>query len=391
MVCCLAIFIMATIVMQYSIAAKKQKSSQKKAKARENAATTETEASQYVKCKNTSHHYRTAKHKNVWYTINEDNTEIYIYSAIFDNRTAGGNNPFVRILAIGRKIQRLFCRLWSPEWSIAVTAKIAVNGAGHKIDGVFFKQYYFSCILPLGFPFAPTHVSLSTVQCENVSSLIPVILPENPGFFSHQFGICVPITFWYVDPYRIVEWIEMSRFFGVSEINVYACNVSDITLMILTYFQQEGILKLHDVPPARNGRTRDGVKIASPISINDCMWRNMYRYRYVLIVDFDEIIVPNLHTTYKDMMQFIDKIYHTVNYKSYTFRNTYFWVGCQTALKTVTSYMTTFTEREIPSEYGMSVKSILDPRRCLSAFNHRCLTEFQSLKKIFPRKYLYLC
>ena len=404
MMCCLVIFIAATIVMQYSIAAKKQKSSQRKPKARESATstTTQTEASprSYVKCKNSSRHhrhYRTTKHRNVWYPINENNTEIYVYSALFDNRTAGGNNAFVRILAIGKKIRRLFCRLWyPPDWSIAVRAKIAVNGAGHWIDGELFKQYYFSCILPFGFPFTPTHVSLSTVdQCGvggggivgNVSSLIPIMFPENPGFFSHEFAICVPITFWYVDPYRIVEWIEMNRLFGVTEINVYACNVSEITMAILRYFQQDGILKLHNVPPAKNGHTRNGVKLASPISINDCMWKNMYRYRYVLILDLDEIIVPNLHTKYKDMLEFIDKIYNSVNYKSYSFRNAYFWVGCLSPAKTITSYMKTFTAREDPSEYGISVKSILDPRRCLSAFNHRCLAQFQSLKSVFPRKF----
>ena len=343
----------------------------------------------YVKCKNKMKPpHNVSLHKRMWHTMNAEYEEIYIYSAIYDSRTAGGNNPFIRILAIGRTILRLFCHFWFPEGVISVKAKIAVNGAGRRIDGDLFKQYYFSCQLPPGFLFIPTHVSLTSLQCGgNFHNRIPITIPENPQKM-HEFGICVPITYWYVDPYRIVEWIEMNKLFGVTEINVYTCNLSEITMNVLRYFQDEGILKVHDIPPPKNGHTKDEVNVASAISINDCMWKNMYRYKYVLIIDFDEIIVPKFHSNYTDLLQWIDEENDSVNHKAYTFRNTYFWVGCKATMKRISSYISMFTQREDPSYYGLSAKTFLDPTKCLSAFNHMCLTEFLSLKNVSPRKYI---
>ena len=377
--CCLAVFIGFVIVIQYTITAKKEKPVQRRAKIKENVS--QMKNTGYVKCKNKMKPppHNISLHKGTWHSINAELGEIYVYSAIYDNRTAGGNNPFIRILAIGRTVIRLFCHFWFPDGVISVQAKITVNGAGHRIDGVLFKQYYFSCLLPLGFPFIPTHVSLAVRQCGNLTNKIQIVTPENPPQ-KHDFGICVPITYWYLDPYRIVEWIEMNKLFGVTEINVYTCNLSELTKKVLRYFQSEGIVKMHDIPPPKNGHTKDGVQLAGPISINDCMWKNMYRYRYVLIIDFDEIIVPKFHSNYKEMLQSIDEDYHCTKHKAYSFRNTFFWVGCRATVNKVTSYISTFTRRESPSQYGMSAKSFLDPTKCLSAFNHVCLTEFQSLK-----------
>jgi len=72
------------------------------------------------------------------------------------------------------------------------------------------------------------------------------------------------------------------------------------------------------------------VKLASPASLNDCMMRNVYRYRYAVVIDFDEVIVPRFHADYAQMVAHINRKFklkappYTI-----TFSNTYFFLSFQ--------------------------------------------------------------
>ncbi len=330
-------------------------------------------------------------HKSFWHTLMESHIEMYMYSAIYDDRKAGGDAPYVRILAIGSKVKDMHCHLWYPGITHALTvkAKIDTNGRGHLVEKKFLGQYFFSCLLPTGSDVIPDHVTMSSNPCSEATNMIPITNPKHESD-SIDFGICVPISFWHVDPYRIVEWVEMNKLFGVEEINVYPCNMSASSMEVLEYFQSQGILRIFPMPPPRAGHTRDGVKVGSPASINDCLWRNMYRYKYAVIIDFDEIIVPKVTDTYHEMLDYID-VKHRLRgrHKSYTFRNTYFWVGCSVnsgILSDNKTYMFRYTASEKPSHFGYSAKSFLSPLTCLSAFNHMCLVDFPSQRKVRPSK-----
>ena len=39
------------------------------------------------------------------------------------------------------------------------------------------------------------------------------------------------------------------------------------------------------------------------IPYNDCLYRNMYSYEYIALLDIDEVIVPLQHTNWGDMMK----------------------------------------------------------------------------------------
>ena len=316
------------------------------------------------------HHHKTNQH------------HIYMYSAFFDERQDNGYYPSLRVLVVGETIKDdIYCQVWYPDVKNPVVKKVKVkkNGGGHDLNGTYYEQYYFVCHLDTSYPI-PRHVSIVSQPCEKAFNSVPIYLPIRAPH-EHEFGVCVPVAFWSIDPYRLVEWIEANRLLGVTEINVYHVNMTEETLRILRHFEvNDTIMRLHDLPSVpKYERTRGGNKIGSPISLNDCLYRNTYRYRWTIVIDFDEIIVPRMHNNYSAMIEYIltkEKLTKQ-SPPSLTFRNSYFWTGCgaQTE-KPQNSLMLRHLIREPPNKFLYAAKSIIDPRRCISVFNHYCYHRF---------------
>ena len=111
----------------------------------------------------------------------------------------------------------------------------------------------------------------------------------------------------------------------------------------------------------------------SPV-INDCLYRNMYRYKKIVCVDLDEYIVPRQHSNYRQLIEAIDTT-HPYNHpaKSYMFRNSYFWLDFGPTLPQPWYLLTQrFVKRMETSPYGYACKSFTDPRTCVGLQNHFC-------------------
>ena len=59
------------------------------------------------------------------------------------------------------------------------------------------------------------------------------------------------------------------------------------------------------------------------IPYNDCLYRNMYRYEYITLLDTDEVIVPTNLTNWADLMEELVK--EASDKVSWVFRNVYFF------------------------------------------------------------------
>jgi len=95
--------------------------------------------------------------------------------------------------------------------------------------------------------------------------------------------------------------------------------------------------------------TYASVKLASPASLNDCVMRNVYRYRYAVVIDFDEVIVPRFHDDYTQMVAHINRKFRLKDRPyTYTFLNTYFFLSFQQDTQQP-SYMRSFRfRRRVP-------------------------------------------
>ena len=59
----------------------------------------------------------------------------------------------------------------------------------------------------------------------------------------------------------------------------------------------------------------DAFYYAECLSVMDCLYRNMYRVEYLVFTDLDEIIVPQQHRNWREMMRAL----HQENIATYQF------------------------------------------------------------------------
>lgn len=320
------------------------------------------------------------------FDIDGAKNHVLVYSAFYDDRADTGFLPVIRILGVANKAHDpLYCQLWFEDIEIPqiVPVVISKSGRGDRFDGISFTQDLYSCKLISAFP-RPTHVSMTTKPCVTSSIMLPITWPVRSAW-QEEFAICVPIAYGKFDPLDLLEWFEMAKVLGISKVHVYNATISPDLKKVFNFYTQSGFLKVHQMAPPVNHYGKMASKLGSPASLNDCMLRYMYTYRYIFFIDFDELILPQTASNYTQLLKDMNK-HHNLkeNYLSYTFRNAYHFLELK-GDPGEKEYMKFFKYnlRAPPSNYLFAPKSMIDPRRCLSVFNHYCYIRFPSTSKPF--------
>ena len=109
--------------------------------------------------------------------------------------------------------------------------------------------------------------------------------------------------------------------------------------------------------------------------INDCIYRNMYRFRHIAIIDFDEVIMPIYHKTLTDLVTHLKVTFSTHKNPpdNYIFRNQHFYLESPPDPE-IPSHFTILRYRwKVPVEgTGVRLKTIIDPQACCSMHYHWC-------------------
>ena len=114
---------------------------------------------------------------------------------------------------------------------------------------------------------------------------------------------------------RLTEWIEVLRALGADKIFLYNLKVHPNMTKVLDHYSAQGLV---EVTPISLPGHQPNLPILQHmylqsklwnkrhnelIPYNDCLYRNMYRYEYIALLDIDEVIVPLQHTSWGDMMK----------------------------------------------------------------------------------------
>ncbi|XP_008424919.1 galactan beta-1,4-galactosyltransferase GALS3-like [Poecilia reticulata] len=150
--------------------------------------------------------------------------------------------------------------------------------------------------------------------------------------FNHTFTVCLSTMFDFNNVLQFVQSLEMFRFLGVSKVFVYKTSCSDETQRVLNFYTRKGVLEV--IPWSMSGFLNvshgwlpshgpgDLHYFGQIAALNDCLYRNMYRSKYVALHDVDELILPQTVKTWTELLPLLESKY-TQN-KCFMFENNVF-------------------------------------------------------------------
>jgi len=256
---------------------------------------------------------------------------IYVYSAFYDvrYRHEGHVYNFIRILlsSVGKLMpdRALFCQFWFDEESIAFSVQGYFEEIWEKSFDPFpapgmYHSYLLSCPVPGHVRSAPGHVSVAGGHCDKGHNRLEVqkdgLAELRKGHEKDTFALCVKGLDFQEDlTDRIIEWVEMNRIQGAKHLTFYVYSVHRNVWKTLKYYEKINFATVvnitlpGDLPNVQQNRTlflKRNIwqkRRSELVSYNDCLYRNIYKYNFVIPIDIDEMIVPVKENTWQKALK----------------------------------------------------------------------------------------
>ncbi|XP_068270247.1 uncharacterized protein [Nyctibius grandis] len=233
----------------------------------------------------------------------------FIISPYFDDR----ESKVTRVIGIvhHEDVKQLYC--WfccQPDGKIYVSkAKIDVHSDRF---GFPYGATDIVCLEPENCD--PTHVSIHQSPHGNIDQLPRFEIKNRKAeTFSVDFTVCISAMFGnYNNVLQFIQSVEMYKILGVQKVVIYKNNCSHLMEKVLRFYMEEGTVEV--IPWPINSHLKvsstwqfmqDGTHIGyygQITALNDCIYRNMQRSKFVVLNDVDEIILPLKHPDWKTMM-----------------------------------------------------------------------------------------
>ena len=341
-----------------------------------------------------------------WQETETSNGTFYLYSAYLDRRKNNRLGPTIRILGMINRLEpkvKTFCQIWFSGSKEPVISKVLeykyiwFKKWGNYKTGIF-QPYMLACQLPQSH-WKEVPISVSVV--EHVCDLATNNLRVNynvlaPGESKKKFAVCVKGLDFPTDDMsvRMAEWIEMLNLLGADKIFLYNLEVHPNVTKVLDHYVKAGKVDLTplSLPGYQpNMQMLQHLYLKSKLNnkrqnevipYNDCLYRNMYRYEYIALLDIDEVIMPIKQDNWADMMK--DVVEASLKVKnetraSFNFRNVYFMDEMLEAhqpnggFKDIPPYLHMMQHVYRSANYtkpGQYVKCFHNPEKVLILHNH---------------------
>ncbi|XP_075691183.1 uncharacterized protein LOC142659196 [Rhinoderma darwinii] len=235
----------------------------------------------------------------------------FVIAPYYDNRE--GN--LVRVLGIihHAEVKTLFCYFFCYKQKDLLLSKAIIDMHEDRF-GFPFGLADIKCDEPP--QCQASHMYLDESSDGNIT-LMPRFKIQNRerGGFSANFTVCISTMYGnYSNALQFIQTIEMYKLLGAQRVTIYVKNCSQQVENIMDYYSKEGTVEV--VPwsiqtylrPSKKWHSKDSDDkdigyYGQMSTLNDCLYKNMYRSKYVVFNDLDEIILPFEDMTWDSMME----------------------------------------------------------------------------------------
>ncbi|XP_047472002.1 uncharacterized protein LOC125027158 isoform X1 [Penaeus chinensis] len=263
-----------------------------------------------------------------WEPVYHTKHKFFVYSAYYDDR----KGRIIRVIGATqtKKSDRVWCKYWYSNSSTLI-----VNGAIKIIRenwNLKFSACFIACPLTIykngkqPIP-PPESVSVMADPGGNATNKLRVMnLDVNKEGVRDSFAVCVkPLHFDYNNVNQMIEFIELNKILGVEHFTLYNHTIGKEVDCILKSYADQGVINILpwklDMKSQKEIRT-EGLFAA----LNDCLYRYMYQYKYILMIDLDEYIVPHTNTSLPELMRYLHTKADARKIGAISFQNSFFYL-----------------------------------------------------------------
>lgn len=243
------------------------------------------------------------------------------------------------------------------------------------------------------------------LKIQNINEQVNELEPK----FQYDFIICISAMFSaYNNVLQFIQSLEMYRMLGAKKVIIYHTESSQPMQKILSYYIGLKFVEIIPWPitsfinvskgwhfPEHPG---DLHYFGQTAALNDCIYRNMYKSKYIALNDIDELIVPVIHKDWQEMLDHFLSVDPTLNV--FIFENHVFPTTPQdktnhltpkewTSVPGVNIVQHMYREPNPPDEINPT-KMIINPRSIVKVSVHVPL-EFTGNQYQVPNDFARLC
>ncbi len=260
-------------------------------------------------------YYKVAQYELLFYQAIENTSDTFhsiettyfrFFSAYYDNRPdVKDGGPVIRILGIQTKnhVSQLFCKLHlknGDAYCLREEAQfVYLDEESQRLRDV---EVMYLCPVPK--EVTPVGINLSPLSdCLGDDHIIHIKYPGTLNHIKHNMSACfIAASGGYLLPANqqaLLEQIELSLLMGAQHITLYIVGGADQIKSTLDYYKRRNILTVLPWKPGDRALHRFGATLI----LNDCIYRNMNQYKFVVYLTLDSIVIPEVKTTWWNLVE----------------------------------------------------------------------------------------
>lgn len=256
-----------------------------------------------------------------------------------------------------------------------------VNGTHFTQDLITISYSRFHSSLP-----KYVFISYQDISGESYRNItLPVVLPDERNPI--EFAVCVKPLYGemkQMDLEFLVEWFEIYKDLGISEFYIYNSSLqySEQMRTILSYYRvsmiEFGDRRFFDDLVHTPLDEFNFAILISRASYVDCIYRNYKRVKYMLLVDTDEIVMPQVDSNYTHLLKKLFRISHTYSDAGSISAQMVMFFRLRynnNGIPQTTKYKNGFdvTSKDLTNGINIRLKSFINTQTCIIVFHHHCI------------------